>query len=482
MPITLNQSLQDRILRLMAEDDSFLAAVAGRVEPEFFLSSLSGELARICLNYHAQFHRAPGDHFADEALRVYSRRSEEDRTDCLTYLQKIRELPRPNKDYLLRRISDAIKLRAREDAAIRFAEFVSQGKIDEADKTIYDALKSGIPEAEDALDYLWDLGGLADRADRPSYLIGTGVRAMDRAFGGYCRGELVSILGGAKAGKTWGLMWIAREALRAGLFVLHISHEVGRDVMELRYDMMFSGRAKKAGQEIVLPGRQERSVVPGSRRIITRSVYDEAACRKARIAVSRFGGRLMIKKYPMGQCKPSEVERLLDYLENYCDFVPDVVINDYVDIMDLSQYSKELRHQINAGYVWSKGLADERRVLVATASQVNREGLDRRHVRRKHVGEDIRKLANVDAMLAIGRSEQDVKEGLAGLSVMAARGEEQDGYCTFVPCFAIGQFCLDSWLPSEVDEPDLSEIATSDDRSRPGREYNRPAPFDQEGD
>ena len=173
MPITLNQSLQDRILRLMAEDDDFLAMVAGRLEPSFFLSSLTETLAKICLDYKAQFGCAPKDHFADEAIRVFSRRSEDDRADCLRYLQRLKELPKPNPEYLIRRISDAIKLKARENAAIQFAELVGQGKSEEADLVMYDCLKSGIPAEEDEKPTELnlpvvsdeDLAGVMDRAD-----------------------------------------------------------------------------------------------------------------------------------------------------------------------------------------------------------------------------------------------------------------------------------------------------------------------------
>ena len=485
MPITLNQSLQDRILLLMIEDDEFLSMVAGRIEPSFFLSSLSECLAGICLNYKAQFGTAPKDHFSDEAIRVFSRRSDEDRADCLRYLQRLKGLSKPDPGYIIRRISDAIKLKSREDAAIRFAELLGQGKPEEADLVMYEALKSGIPAEEDALDYFRDLSALADRGEHPSYLVTTGVPALDRVFGGFSRGQLVTILAGPKGGKTWALQNIAREGLMNGLFVLHISHEVGKAEMELRYDQMFTGRGKRAGKTIELPSIQGGQVVPRSKKITVRSVFDADACRRGRQAVRQRGGRLLIKKYPMGQCKPAEIERLLDYLENYENFVPDIVVNDYVDIMDLSQWGTELRHQINAGYIWSKGLADEHNFIMVTASQVNREGMDRRHVRRKHVGEDIRKLANVDAMLAIGRSVEDVKAGLAGLSVLAARGEEQDTFCTFVPCFDVGQFCLESWLPSEVDEGDIVDVTIDNElapASKPGRAYNSGKEFYSEGD
>ena len=482
MPNPINQGLQDRILRLMATDDDFLAMVAGRLGPEFFLTSMTGRLAQVCLDYHAQFKAAPGDHFADEALRAFAERPEDDRADCLTYLQRLRDLPPPNREYVLRRINDAIKLRVREEAAVQFAEHVARGELDQADQVMYGALRSGLPAEEDALDYLRDLSALATRADRPEYLLHTGIRAMDRVFGGMGRGQLVSVVGGAKAGKTWFLQHLAREALCQGLFVLHVSHEVGLKEMELRYDMVFTGRGKREGKRVVRPRLVDGK--PQDREIVVRTVYDDDAVRRGRAAVRRNGGRLMLKKYPMGQCTPAEIERFLNYLEAYCDFIPDVLVNDYVDIMDLSRYSDETRHQLNAAYVWSKGLADDRNILVLTASQLNREGLERRVVRKKHVAEDIRKLANVDTLFAIGRSPEDERLGLGGLNVLVSRGEEQEVGCTFVEAYDIGQFCLDSWLDSEVDE--AVEYPPKEDKphpaSRPGRAYSKKAEFEQVDD
>jgi len=481
LPNPLNQGLQDRILRLMATDSDFLAMVAGRLGPEFFLTNMTARLAQVCLDYHAQFRAAPGDHFADEALRAFAARPEGERADCLTYLQRLQDLPPPNREYVLRRINDAIKLRVREDAALRFAEHVARGELDQADRVMYEALRSGLPAEENALDYLRDLTGLAGRADRPEYLLHTGIRAMDCVFGGLGRGQLAAVVGGAKAGKTWFLQHLVREALLTGLFVLHISHEVGRDEMELRYDMMYTGRGKREGQKIIRPRLVNGKI--DHHEMVVRTVYDDEACRRGRAAMRQHGGRLMIKKYPMGQCTPTEIERFLDYLEAYQDFVPDVIVNDYVDIMNLQQYSTEIRHQINAAYIWSKGLADDHNVLVLTASQLNREGLERRVVRKRHMAEDIRKLANVDTLFAIGRSPEDVKIGLGGLNVLVSRGEEQEVGCTFVEAYGIGQFCINSWLAGEVNEavefPPKGD--TPHPASRPGREYNRKLEFEQLG-
>ena len=450
LAIPFNARFQGIVARLLITDDDFCRMVHGRLEPKHFTSSLASSIATLCLDYFAEYRQAPKDHFIDEFARWAIRLKPDQEQEAVTYALKLRDLPPPNRDYVLRRINDSIKLRVREEAALQYAQMVGEGKIEDADNVMYKALRSGLPDEEEPLDYLTDLTALTTRQEQAEYLVRTGVPAMDRVFGGFGRGQLISYLGGQKAGKTWAMQWLARQCLKFGLLVLHVSHEVGQEEMELRYDMMFCGRGKHMGKIIELPIHKGNKI--DHRSLTVRSIWDADAVRKGRRAARVHGGRLLIKKYPMGTCTPAEIERLLSYLENYLGFLPDVIINDYVDIMDLSAYSKETRHQINAGYVWSKALADSRNALVVTASQLNREGLERRFIRRKHVGEDIRKLANVDTMLAIGRSPADVKAHLAGMSILVSRGEQMDVGCTFVPCFDIGQFCTDSWLPGEVDE------------------------------
>lgn len=458
MATPFNAHFQALVCRLLITDDDFCRMVWGRLEPKHFTSSLAAAVAQLCLAYFAEFRESPKDHFYDEFARHAAGLSGDLQAEAATYVANLRDMPRPNREYILRRINDSLKLRVREEAALQFAQLIGEGQMEEADNVMYKALRSGLPDEEEPLDYLTDLTALTTRQERPDYLVHTGVPALDRVFGGFSRGQLVSYLGGQKAGKTWALQWLARQCLNAGLGVLHVSHEVGQDEMELRYDMMFTGRGKRDGKVVELPRRVGDCVE--FRELTVRTVYDADAVRRGRKAARSRGGRLLIKKYPMGTCTTQEIERLLNYLESYHGFLPDVLINDYVDIMDLTGYGKEVRHQINAGYVWSKGLADSRNILVATASQLNREGLERRHIRRRHVGEDIRKLANVDAMLAIGRSPEDVRAHLAGLSILVSRGETQDVGCTFVPCFDVGQFCLDSWLDGEIDEGEGAEEIT----------------------
>ena len=240
--------------------------------------------------------------------------------------------------------------------------------------------------------------------------------------------------------------------------------------MELRYDMMFSSRGtQRIGGTIEYKRyqRYKRAKEQGAQGVLKdathtiRSIKDIKAVTSARRAALRLGGRLIIKKYPMGQCSPNEIERYLNYLEAHENFIPDVLILDYIDILDLSMYGTELRHKLNSGYIWAKGLADERNILVATVSQVASSALKKLWVTEKDVAEDRRKAGNCDIMLAIGRGDSEVASNKAGISVIANRSGLQGVSCAVSLSYEIGQFCLSSWLASDV--KDQTETLNSPD-------------------
>ncbi len=448
----LNQHLQDSFLRLALTDTEFLKLTVGRMKPKFFTSYLTENIAQLCYDYYDQFQEAPNQHFKDQLARFLEDKPDDEIEEYRSYLKKLEELHEPNKVFILSRVHEFVRVREREIALVRASELlIRENDLEGADNVLYEALQSGIPEEDAGLDYLTDYSNVTHR-EREIYLVPTGIPALDRLIGGYSRGQLLVCLGGYKAGKTFWLSHLAKTGLHNGLNILHITHEVSQRVQELRYDMMFTARGtKRIGEEVTyIKYTKERGVQYRTSKI--RSVYDPEVTIRARKRMKRFGGRLRIRKYPMGQCSPSEIERFLNYLEAFESFIPDILLIDYLDIMDLSGFSSELRHQLNGGYIWAKGLADRRNILVATVSQVTRSALKKRHVSQRDVSEDARKCGNADIMLAIGRGEDEVKNNLAGISVIANREGQQDVSCTISLCYDIGQFCISSWIGHEIDD------------------------------
>jgi len=448
----LNQHLQDCFVKLAIEDDEFLRLVHSRINPRHFTSRLTEDIISICFDYYERFREAPKNHFHDAVVRLLEDKPDDDKKEYVKYIERLIQLHQPNKSYVLNRVNDFIKVREREIALVEAADLVAEERIDEADNLLYKVLQSGIQEEDAGLDYLRNLSNVENQPEE-SIMIPTGMSALDRLIEGYRRGQFVVILGGYKAGKTWCLMHLARAGLLYGMNVLHISLEMSLRVMETRYDMMFSARGtRNIGERVRYKkfDRKLRKIV--QRNATIKSVHDIDTIARARRRMLRFGGSLRMKKYPMGGCSPAEVERFINYLETYEGFSPDILIIDYLDIMDLGGTRRELRHQLNDSYIWAKGLADRRNILVATVSQITRSALKKRHISPKDVAEDIRKVGNVDLMLAIGRSDDDVKNNLAGMSVVANREGRQDCSCIFSPCYDIGQFCLSSWLKYDIED------------------------------
>jgi hypothetical protein len=127
---------------------------------------------------------------------------------------------------------------------------------------------------------------------------------------------------------------------------------------------------------------------------------EEVAFERKRKILDK-GGRIFIEKYPMGTGTIADIEARLTDLEDSGHKI-DVVINDYPEKMDLNMYGKmDKRNQINAVYEEMKRVADQRKILIHSPSQVNREALDKTLPAPQHVAEDLQKLHNSDIIIGL---------------------------------------------------------------------------------
>lgn len=450
MAKVLNAHLQDCILYMLITNTDFLKQTKGVFLSSYFSSSLTEDLGQLCISYFDIHKEAPKDHFGDEFHRFLARRKipEEERQFYFDYVKKVQGLSSQslNADYVLSCIDLFARTRVRQAASIEFAKLIERGEVEKADLVMYEALKSGIHSLNIGLDYLHDFRNLANRGQVPEYLLKTGIQYTDWRIGGLNRGEFICIAGEYKGGKSWNLIHLGKQAMLAGLNTLHISHENSEIETEIRYDMAY-GAMYHPGVSPDLKrskGRQRITVLKDGEwvdeNVSHPSVFDTLAVRKVRGKVARLGGRLIIKKYPMGTCSMDELYRYLDYLETHENFIPDVLINDYADIMRLSE--DELRHGLNKIYIAHKGLADERSMLVVTVSQVVVKGRHNRRIAGRDLSEDARKWGNIDKGFAINQSEAQHGEGIAEIHIFANRSGYQGGRCIIGQSLSTGQFCL----------------------------------------
>jgi hypothetical protein len=165
--------------------------------------------------------------------------------------------------------------------------------------------------------------------------------------------------------------------------------------------------------------------------------------------------------YGGGNCKfiflpmyTATVEDIVAYLDNmyyYEGYAPDVVIVDYADIIKPSKGAgNEYRHQINDIWMKLRSIAQNRNILVVTASQTNRQGMTG-DISLDNIAEDMRKIAHASILVALNQNKKEKAAGVMRLDTLAAR-DEVDSFdqAVILQNLSIGRFYLDSQLGKQV--------------------------------
>lgn len=137
--------------------------------------------------------------------------------------------------------------------------------------------------------------------------------------------------------------------------------------------------------------------------------------RRMRKLAEKTSGRLIIKEYPPATAHAGHFDALIQDLKAKKDFIPDVVIVDYINL-SLSQRYAGANHN---SYTIIKGAAEELRGLAVkhnvaafTATQVNRTGYSNSDVDLGDTSESMGLPFTVDLFLAIITNEQLEAQGV----------------------------------------------------------------------
>lgn len=149
------------------------------------------------------------------------------------------------------------------------------------------------------------------------------------------------------------------------------------------------------------------------------------------IAGDRFfsqakGKDFKLKAYPNKSVNFRDLRNQLDMWEHYDNFVPDIVILDYIDNMGPENGKMEFRHQINETWQAARALSQERNILFITATQADRKSYTKKNVGMENASEDKRKNAHVTAMFGLNQLREDKEIGIMRVSQILAREAESD--------------------------------------------------------
>lgn len=269
------------------------------------------------------------------------------------------------------------------------------------------------------------------------------------------RGDFFSFASPTGVGKTWWLMWSAKQCRDQGLNVLFLSLEMQEQSILKRFQQMYYRRTLY-GEEVT----------------IAKFIQDDED--KYRVVHKKLNAlqlkpedidQLKIKaigKYPHGRLKIvcragisiSDLKAILSELKYQNKFVPDVIILDYADKMTTTKKVNTEREAL--GIIWKdlRDLALDQNLLMITASQTNRASWDK-HFTREAIAEDSRKLNEVTCAVGIMADKKDRELGISMLRLLKVRDgyyENRDVCCS---CnYHIGQPVLQSVWANELSIPD----------------------------
>jgi len=159
-----------------------------------------------------------------------------------------------------------------------------------------------------------------------------------------------------------------------------------------------------------------------------------------------YNDLLRIKIYPRFSANISDVKRDLDLLEQLEDFVPDIILIDYADILKPEEDNSVGIDKEDRTWIALSQLAAERHALVIAPTQVTKSGQDVSRLKVEHTAKWVGKLAHVDGMMTLNQTDEQKESGIMGVGWMLHRHKKFDANATVTVLqkLMVGQANLDS--------------------------------------
>lgn len=264
------------------------------------------------------------------------------------------------------------------------------------------------------------------------------------------RGDVIGIGAPQKRGKTWFLGWFGTTAMLQGLKVAHWNIEMQDTLMLKRIFPALLGETRYKNQEITMPFFTEENDIDF--KIIKKKGIEIENIFKYQNKLKKIvrGGGYRLFDSSTGGDTVESIEYTLNSLEYFDDYLVDVLIIDYADILQPGKNSpKDYRNQINSIWLALKKLAQKRNILIVTASQMGREML-KKDGDESDIAEDIRKFAHVSHWINLNQNKKEKDKGIMRVRISGRHDEFRNDDVVCLSCLAIGRPVVDSRWKKDI--------------------------------
>lgn len=444
----LSGALQENILVALCFDKDYCRIIRSAVKPQLFESKMFREVAGHAMDFLDQFGEPIAEHLPDYLEDVLKG---EDSRKADMYERLLKQLfasqAAVNGQYVVSQLTKFVRAQHMKSAVSEAAEALLNGEVDKAEIAFHKALKAQVVTFDAGVRFHDPVEATAFmESDEKPYL--TGIDALDKYGVGPARKTLMLVIAPTNRGKTWWMIHLGKHLIQQGLCVVHITLEMSAKKCAGRYAQSFFSLNKRQGLARVprLMKNADGGVVDIEfDQLEVPSLQDDGAqALIAKKVKNYFSSKppLIIKEFPTRALSMTALEGYLDNLERFEKIVPDAVILDYVDLMEVD--SKQLRESIGNLTAGFRGLCVARNMCGITASQTNRGGINAKVIDETDLSEDISKGFTCDVSVTYNQTQAEHALQIARLYCNKNRDEEAKMMALVTQAYGIGQFCLES--------------------------------------
>jgi len=475
-----DKHIERRIVIGLIVSDTYIKEISRFWDPRVLQAPMAQRLASWCLEYFEKYEKAPGKDIEGIYLQKLKAGlpkdiAEDIEEDILPDLSDEYDRSHFNVQYLMDQTKSYFRERNLSLFADQITGMVSQGDLTEAE-TLASEYKPLSEEAANDLDL--SSPEALTRIETAFSLAESPIITYPGALGRFLnnqlvRGGFISFLGSEKRGKTWWLMDLAIRGSKQGANVAFFqAGDMTEDQQLRRICISLAGRSDKPKfcrairLSILDCGRNFNDACDREERkgfgCIDPQCPPEKAYQTIKDAVAKsdeaidelmdgpgkdykpcdldkcpdFIGSiwfqmskpckpLTVDAYYNGTLSIKEIRAVLDRWEQQDNFIPDVVLIDYMDL--LIDPTNEFRHKQNEIWKGGRRISQERHCLVATATQADANSYDQDTLSLKNFSEDKRKYSHVTAFYGLNQDKKGIEKRLGMLRINELLVRDDEG-------------------------------------------------------
>ena len=395
MAYDFSENIQRGILYFLKSNKDFYLQIVNLMDPNYFEFPSHQKIFSTVKDYYDKYHKLPTDDFIlqDVKKKMGPKEDLSDYQDEIQYINNLDTSTVSNQDYMLDLVEGFAKKEAMKSAISKSIGLIQDDRVEEVEALVKQALLIN-RDVDTGQEYFSDFTDRWDRVfnKKTEEKYRTFLPSLNQSLeGGLGSKEMAMVVAPPGVGKSLFLVNQGVHTMMEGRKVLYVSLEMSEDKIAQRFDSVMTlipqGKLKDSAAHLSVKERL--------------TIFQE-----------QFpGSELVIKEFPISQASINTIRNLLVQLRNYDEFIPDLLIVDYLELMRPTRDIQQEYHAQQKVAEELRGVAMEHNILIWTATQTNRQGRMVKIITDAELGDSYGKIRTCDFALSLNQREEEFDNG-----------------------------------------------------------------------